>query len=89
VYQGRAVGMGRVVGDGAIYFYSQDMAVHPERQRRGLGTRIVQQVQYLAQQAPDKAFVGLFAAEGTLGFYEQFGFMQHPALTGMFRVTPV
>lgn len=29
--------MGRVVGDGAFFFYVQDVAVHPQHRRRGLG----------------------------------------------------
>ena len=27
------IGMGRIVGDGAIYFYIQDIVVHPEYQK--------------------------------------------------------
>lgn len=29
--------MGCVVGDGAFYFYVQDVVVRPDRQRRGIG----------------------------------------------------
>ena len=35
--EGKAVGMGRFVGDGAMYWYIQDMAVLPEYQGRGIG----------------------------------------------------
>lgn len=34
--EGKAVGMGRFVGDGAMYWYIQDMAVLPEYQGRGI-----------------------------------------------------
>ena len=34
---GRAVGMGRLLGDGGWYFHVVDMAVLPDHQRRGLG----------------------------------------------------
>ena len=34
--EGKAVGMGRLVGDGAMYWYIQDMAVLPEYQGRGI-----------------------------------------------------
>ena len=31
------VGMGRIVGDGTIYFYIQDIVVHPDYQKKGIG----------------------------------------------------
>jgi len=34
---GHMVGMGRVVGDGAFFFYLQDIAVAPEHRDAGLG----------------------------------------------------
>ncbi len=46
-------------------------------------------ISYLKGHAPEKAFVGLFAAEGTLPFYARYGFAVYPGLTGMFRVAPV
>ncbi len=84
-----AVGMGRIVGDGALYFYVQDIIVRPEYQGLGLGRRIVERLMaWLHIHAPERAFVGLFAAEGKDSFYAHFGFMRHPALTGMFLVLP-
>jgi len=83
----QAVGMGRIVGDGAIFYYLQDVAVLPEHQGLGLGTQIVDRLVGLVKEnAPEKAFFGVFAAEGTLPFYQRFGFDLHPALTGMFQV---
>lgn len=71
------VAMGRVVGDGAVYFYLQDIAVHPDYRGRGLGRAIVRQLEhYLAQQAPPGACVGLFAARGAEGFYRPFGYRE-------------
>ncbi|MBK9712940.1 MAG: GNAT family N-acetyltransferase [Kouleothrix sp.] len=87
---GAAVGMGRVVGDGAIFFYLQDIAVVPGHQHRGVGRMIMARlIDYLALAAPDRAFVGLFAAEGSGSFYERYGFRAYPALTGMFQVAPL
>jgi GNAT superfamily N-acetyltransferase len=86
----RAVGMGRVVGDGAIFYYIQDVAVHPEHQGQGVGKLLLQQlVGYIKCTAPERAFLGLFAASGTQHFYEQFGFRAWPEMTGMFQVVPV
>jgi len=41
VADGKAVGMGRIVGDGAIFFYVQDIAVLPQWQGRGVGKAIL------------------------------------------------
>jgi len=61
-HEGGAVGMGRMVGDGQIYFYLQDIAVMPEHQGKGLGKEIVTALlSYVERTAPEKAFVGLFA----------------------------
>lgn len=83
----RTVGMARVVGDGAIYHYLQDVVVDPGYQRRGIGGRMVAQVvAHLHERAPARAFVGVFAAEGTEAFYRAHGFERHRVLTGMFQV---
>lgn len=86
-HHGAAVGMGRLVGDGAIYLYVQDVAVLPEHQGRGVGGLIVAElVAWARHHAPDRAFLGLFAAGGTDRFYRRHGFERHEALEGMFQV---
>jgi len=82
------IGMGRIVGDGSIYFYIQDIVVHPDYQKHGIGKEIMHRlVTYLHENAPDKAFVGLFASEGKESFYEKFDFKDYsPNMTGMFTV---
>jgi len=87
----QTVGMGRIVGDGAIFYYVQDIAVSPKFQKCGIGTKILDTLmEYIKTHAPEKAFVGLFAAEGTIPFYEQYGFKDYsPSMTGIFRVTPI
>lgn len=81
------VGMGRVVGDGQIYFYIQDIAVAPKHQGNGVGKLIMETIKgYLEEAAPDKSFVGLFASKGKENFYEQYGFHNHDGMTGMFGV---
>jgi len=84
----QVVGMGRIIGDGAIFFYIQDIAVDPGHQRSGLGTMILDALlKHLSEAAPEKAFVGLFAAEGSNQFYERYGFRDwSPGMTGMFLV---
>jgi len=76
---GEAVGSARVVGDGGMYFYVQDLIVAPLHQGRGLGDLLLDQVlAYLERDAPDGAFVGLIAAEGKAGFYARRGFAVRP-----------
>ena len=75
------VGMGRLVGDGVIYWYVQDVVVKPEYQARGIGKKIMA---YLLQHIEKnslpntKVSVGLMAAEGKEGFYEKLGFFTRP-----------
>ena len=72
---GDAVGCGRVVGDGGIYFYLQDVIVLPELQGQGWGARIMDAVmQYVEEAARPGSFVGLMAAKDAEGFYLRYGF---------------
>ena len=79
-YQGQAVAMGRIVGDGHQYFYLQDMIVHPAHQKKGLCQRItehlVSQVKSIAEPG---AFFGLMAAANVAGVYQKYGFVERPA----------
>ena len=78
------VGMGRVVGDGVMYFYIQDVAVLPAYQRRGVGAKILETLlDGIRPLAP--AFVGLFATPGGMSLYRQAGF-QVGDMTGLFQV---
>jgi GNAT superfamily N-acetyltransferase len=62
--------MGRVVGDGGIYFYVQDVIVVPEWQRRGIGSEIMNAIMaFVGSNASPGAFVGLMAARGAAQFY--------------------
>lgn len=76
---GETVGCGRVVGDGGLYFYIQDIIVLPEYQGSGLGRLIMDKViDYLRSRAERGAFVGLMAAKGVAEFYERYGFKVRP-----------
>jgi GNAT superfamily N-acetyltransferase len=82
---GEVVGMGRVVGDGGTVYHVCDMAVHPDHQGQGLGTRIMAALDaYIEETAPSGAYVNLIADVD--GFYEQFGYEEtRPASKGMYR----
>ncbi|OHU86664.1 MULTISPECIES: GNAT family N-acetyltransferase [Pseudoalteromonas] len=70
------VGCGRVVGDGAMYFYIQDVIVDPSYQKQGLGKLIMSAIEsFVADKAVCGATVALLAAFGKERFYEQFGYV--------------
>ncbi len=82
------VGMGRVVGDGAIYFYIQDIIVHKDYRNKGIGGLIMDHIlHHLEMNVPRNAFVGLMAAKGTKKFYANHGFVErNEDSPGMFRI---
>ena len=83
VHEGETIGMGRIVGDDGSFYQIVDIAVLPDHQGQGLGTRIVEALMaYLQENAPPTAYVSLMADVD--GFYERFGF-EHtaPASKGM------
>jgi len=74
------VGCARVIGDGALTFYLQDVLVVPKLQRKGIGSKVMELVLgHLRSLAPPGAFVGLLAAPGTEGFFAKHGFAARPA----------
>ncbi len=76
------IGCGRVVGDGVIYFYLQDIIVHPSYQGRGIGRQIVERlVMESKQMIPSEGTIGLLAVHGKEAFYEQIGFTSRPTST--------
>lgn len=86
--QEKIIGMGRLIGDGAIYFYIQDVIVLPEYQGMGVGNNIMQEIEkYLLENAPKNAFIGLMAASGVEAFYTTFNYLKRPEdRPGMYKV---
>lgn len=77
IVNNEVVGMGRLVGDGVMYWYLQEIIVLPEYQGKGIGTGIVNYLlEYIKKHTENETFtsVGLTAAEGKTSFYERFGF---------------
>ncbi len=71
------VGMLRVVGDGSMYFYIQDVVVDPSYQKRGIAREMMNRVMdYLNNETSENSFIGLMAAEGAKEFYKPFGFVE-------------
>ncbi|MGN1249403.1 MAG: GNAT family N-acetyltransferase [Candidatus Spyradocola sp.] len=81
VEDSRTLGIGRVIGDGARNFYLQDIYVHPDAQRRGIGSAIVNALlNWIKSSIPSgrTATIGLMPATGKEPFYEHFGFSARP-----------
>lgn len=82
---GDLVGMGRMVGDGALFLQVVDIAVRPDWQGRGLGRRIMAALMEEARRrAPSGVIVTLLADGEAHRLYEQFGFrLSAPRSQGM------
>lgn len=77
IYNGELVGMGRLVGDGAMYWYLQEIIILPQFQRKGIGTMIVNHlVDYARENSTTGKFttIGGVSAKGKEPFYEKIGF---------------
>lgn len=75
------VGMGRLVGDGAMYFYIQDVRVLPHYQNKGIGKAIINKLIDFVHQngiSQTSISIGLFSAKGKESFYEGLGFNRQP-----------
>ena len=76
---GKLIGFGRVIGDGSITFYIQDLIVLKKYQRSGIGTEIMEfLMSYISRVASERAVIGLLSAKGKEAFYEKFGFIHRP-----------
>jgi ribosomal protein S18 acetylase RimI-like enzyme len=74
--------MGRIVGDGAMYFYIQDVIVDPSYQGTGVGSILMDQIEnYLSVAAQKGSTVGLLAAKGKEDFYIRYDYMLRPSNT--------
>lgn len=75
-----SIAMGRLIGDG-IYYLICDVAVLPDYQHQGIGTKIIQcMIQYVQShlQKEERCSLQLIAAKGKESFYESLGFSLLP-----------
>jgi GNAT superfamily N-acetyltransferase len=78
---GQLVGMGRVVGDGAVICYIQDLIVIPEAQGRHIGSQIIERLKdYVDGLREDGTtmMLCLMCAKGREEFYIKSGFTARP-----------
>lgn len=77
----RPVGMGRIVGDGAVICYIQDLVVLPDAQASGIGGQIVDMlIEYVEglRMEGTEMMLDLMCAKGREMFYEKHGFIARP-----------
>lgn len=71
------VAMGRVIGDGGWYFHIADMATHPDHQRRGLGSAVMEWLlKSILDAVDEEPYVTLMADPPGRVLYERFGFQE-------------
>ena len=71
---GVAVGMGRLIGDGALYCFAVDVVVDPRHQGRGTGRAIMARLEALAVARRLSTRVDLVAAPDVVSFYRRLGY---------------
>ncbi len=78
---GKVVGMGRIVGDGAVICYIQDLVVLPGHQKLGIGKKIINTlIEYVdnLKEEGSEMMLCLMCAKGRETFYEGVGFTARP-----------
>jgi ribosomal protein S18 acetylase RimI-like enzyme len=85
VHAGRAIGMGRIIGDGGTAFQIVDIALEPAHHGKGLGKAIMAALmEHLNAHAPEGAYVSLIADGDARHLYAKYGFEPvMPASIGM------
>lgn len=76
LHRGEIIGIGRVIGDGGLFYDIVDFAVVPEHQGKGVGRLIMNALlAYLETEARPSALISLMANKGVAPFYAKFGFV--------------
>lgn len=77
---GRVMGAARALSDGVYCATVVDVAIHPDVQRMGLGTAMMEAL--LSRLPFDKIY--LTAVQGKEDFYEKFGFQRQNGAMGLY-----
>lgn len=75
------VGMGRIVGDGSVICYVQDLIIVPEHQGRGTGSAILSKLKDYVnslRMPGTEMMLGLMCAKGRERFYDKHDFIARP-----------
>lgn len=78
---GQPIGMGRIVGDGSVICYIQDLIIHPNAQGMGAGAilmdALISYVRDIMEEGTEM-MLDLMCAKGRESFYESHGFLARP-----------
>ena len=77
----KPVGMGRLVGDGAVIVYVQDLVIRPEYQSKGIGGLLIEDLIAYAESLREPGttmMLDLMCAKGRERFYASHGFLARP-----------
>jgi len=81
---GNAIGMGRLISDGASDCYIQDIVVFSDYRHRGIGRRIVSALKKYAILT-GHTWIGLISLPGREEFYKHIGFSIMEKYTPMLK----
>ncbi len=71
------VGCVLLLGDGASFYYVKDLMVHPEWEKKRVGTALMQKLnEWIDENAAPDSLIGLYTGEHLAPFYRQFGFTE-------------
>ncbi|KAF7978415.1 hypothetical protein HWV62_574 [Athelia sp. TMB] len=72
-----SVGMGRVIGDGGLFYQVVDIAVLPAHQGKGLGKMILKEIRaWITANVPPTGYISLIAQGRAKDLYAQYGFIE-------------
>ncbi len=77
---GRLAGFARLISDGTSDGYVQDVVVHPEFRRQGIGGRLVRYAVAEGRKA-GLDWIGIVGVPGSEGFYRGLGLTERPGHT--------
>lgn len=73
------IAFARVVGDGFLCFYIQEIIVHPSHQGKGIASQFMKFIfNYLKNNATNRSYIAVFSGKNLERFYEQYGFWKRP-----------
>jgi GNAT superfamily N-acetyltransferase len=79
VMDGEIIGMARIIGDGGLAYYIQDVILKPDYQLQGIGTQLMNKImEYIRVHANNNSVIGLMAAKDKEPFYTRYGFTVRP-----------
>ncbi len=76
---GQLIGMARIIGDGVLNAYIQDVVIAPDYRGQGIGKAVMKTlIADMRRTLPADCTIGLMAATGQEGFYQSFRFIPRP-----------